>query len=360
MNNHLSDADADADAASTSSTRLRGWRACREALAGSSLVSDPSLVGLTMGLSNNLLFLEGEHHQALRSLLRPFLGRARLDRAAEQLKATGDALVCALLNETNPELMSGLAEPLVLEGIFSLLQVPEDRRPRLAGLARDMIGLLEPDLPSDVRRRAAGAALRATLHFERDALAGTPTGMHAALEEAARAGIIPAKLARSTPVVLLHGGYENPLNQLGCIIDLALKDLGRFRRAASADPDLLFDEAMRTYSPVRLIARWVAEDVTYAGQSLSKQDLVWVDLGSANFDDRRFPTGRDVDLTRRRGNLGFGHGRHSCPGAALARLEGRVLIGALLRLPEEMLNKLTVQWNEGSVARGPNRIARKS
>ena len=147
-----------------------------------------------------------------------YFTRARLERVAERLESTSRECVSSVVRKSNADLVIDLAEPIVLEGILSMMDVPDAYRGRLAELARDMLGLLEPDLADAARRRAKNAAMRATLLFERDGAAGRATGLHAVLEEAARNGSIPVKLARSTPVVVLHGGYENPLNQLGCVI----------------------------------------------------------------------------------------------------------------------------------------------
>jgi cytochrome P450 len=240
---------------------------------------------------------------------------------------------------------------------MSVMEVPDESRQELADLARKMLGLLEPDLPLAARRRAAGAALRATMLFERDGLTGNATGLHAALEEAAREGVIPVKLARSTPVVMLHGGYENPLNQLGCVIAWAVADPERFREVAVSAPAALFEEVLRVYSPLRRVGRWATSDIECDGRPVKRGDLVWVDLESANLDHRQFSAPGELDLARKGGHLGFGYGRHLCPGAALARLEGQVLIRSLLSVRADQLRNCTVEWRDGIVARGPAKIA---
>jgi cytochrome P450 len=55
-------------------------------------------------------------------------------------------------------------------------------------------------------------------------------------------------------------------------------------------------------------------------------------VGSANRDERVFPEGDRFDLHREIGHhLTFGYGAHFCLGAALARLEGRVVVEEMLR-----------------------------
>lgn len=339
--------------------RVRGWAPCRTTLSESELVSDPSRAGLTAEPTNNMLLMDGELHLAARRLVMAYFTRDRLDRVGERLERTCQVLVGSVLGKRDADLVADLAEPLVLEGILSMMEVPDAYRPKLGELSRGMLGLLEPGLPQAARRRATNAALRATLMFERDGAAGRATGLHAALEDAARDGLIPVKLARSTPVVVLHGGYENPLNQLGCVIAWAVANPERFRDAAVSAPGVLFDEILRVYSPVRLVARFAAADGLHDDRPLKRGDLVWVDLESANLDPHQFSAPGELDLTRKRNHMGFGHGRHLCPGAALARLEGQALLRALLSIPADPFHEFTVQWRDGVVARGPMTIVRR-
>jgi cytochrome P450 len=338
---------------------LRGWKQCRKALSGTELVSDASRAGLTPEPANNLLLMDGELHQTLRRLVTTYLTRSRFEEAAQRLEETAEERVQSILRKPDPDLVTDLAEPLVMEGIMSVMEIPVHRRLKLEDLTRGMLGLLEPDLPPEARGRASNAALRATMLFERDAMAGHVTGLHAALEQAAREGAIPVKLARSTPVVVLHGGYENPLNQLGSLIAWAVENPKRFQVAATTAPAVLFEEIMRVYSPVRLVARWAAGDGAHGDCPLKRGQLVWVDLESANHDQGKFSDPGELDFSKKRGHLGFGHGRHICPGAALARLEGQVLIRSLLKLPADLVREFSVEWRDGVVARGPLKIARK-
>jgi cytochrome P450 len=56
-------------------------------------------------------------------------------------------------------------------------------------------------------------------------------------------------------------------------------------------------------------------------------------LGAANHDPDEFAEPERLDLGRENANrhLAFGGGHHFCLGAALARLEGAVAIGTLVR-----------------------------
>ena len=59
-------------------------------------------------------------------------------------------------------------------------------------------------------------------------------------------------------------------------------------------------------------------------------------IAAANRDDERFVDGDRFDINREPlAHLSFGHGIHFCLGAALARIEGRVVLDEILqRFPE--------------------------
>jgi cytochrome P450 len=83
---------------------------------------------------------------------------------------------------------------------------------------------------------------------------------------------------------------------------------------------------------------------------------VLVGIVSANTDDARFEEPERLDLAREdHHHVAFGLGQHYCLGAPLARLEGRVAIGSLIRrFPELRLAVPPEQlrWRAGVSLRG--------
>ncbi|MGW5332587.1 cytochrome P450 [Streptomyces bauhiniae] len=94
--------------------------------------------------------------------------------------------------------------------------------------------------------------------------------------------------------------------------------------------DAAIDEVLRYDSPIHLNSRVAATDTVLAGVPIARDETVHVLYGAANHDPRRNPEPEVFDILRRGGHLTFGGGVHYCLGAALARLEARLLLEALL------------------------------
>ena len=92
-----------------------------------------------------------------------------------------------------------------------------------------------------------------------------------------------------------------------------------------------FEEVLRYEGPSQYNIRYSLRDVTLHGTTIPKHSPVMLINGSATRDERMFPDPDRFDITRNPSghNLGFGYGVHSCLGAALARMEGRIALDVL-------------------------------
>ena len=114
------------------------------------------------------------------------------------------------------------------------------------------------------------------------------------------------------------------------------------------------EELLRYEPPGPHVARWVAEDVEFHGQTVPAGSALLLMLASANRDERHFDEPDRFDIHRRPGGLlTFGRGAHFCLGAPLARLEGRVALEEVLkRLPKWEVDIDTARRSRTSTVRG--------
>jgi cholest-4-en-3-one 26-monooxygenase len=96
------------------------------------------------------------------------------------------------------------------------------------------------------------------------------------------------------------------------------------------------EELLRWVSPIKNMSRTVTKDVELRGQQLRRGDQLILFYPSANRDEDVFVHPDRLDIGRQPNpHLAFGFGPHFCLGAALARLELRVMFREVLtRLPD--------------------------
>ena len=104
------------------------------------------------------------------------------------------------------------------------------------------------------------------------------------------------------------------------------------------------------------VERYAREDVTIAGVTIRRGEMVIPVLASANRDERQFPDADVLDLGREPNkHLAFGLGTHFCLGASLARLEGQIAFSTLLRRVPDLrlaVRSNALRWRPGFVTRG--------
>jgi cytochrome P450 PksS len=159
--------------------------------------------------------------------------------------------------------------------------------------------------------------------------------------------------------LLLTAGHETTTNLIGNGV-LALLQHPEALRRLRDDPDLMesaVEELLRFASPVETSTfRYAREDLELAGTRIGRGEIVLGVIAAANRDPAQFEDPDTLDLARAPNrHLSFGLGGHFCLGAPLARLEGRIALGALLRrLPRLGLAHpdRPPRWRRGMVFRG--------
>ena len=135
---------------------------------------------------------------------------------------------------------------------------------------------------------------------------------------------------------MLLAGYETTSGAMGMSL-LYLAEHPEQRRQLHGDVDGLVhtavNELLRYLSPVQVFCRNATHDLDLHGETIPAGDVVLLAYGAANHDPRVFETADRCVLDRRPNpHVAFGHGRHLCLGANLARLELTIMIETFAKL----------------------------
>ncbi len=135
-------------------------------------------------------------------------------------------------------------------------------------------------------------------------------------------------------VLLLLAGNETTTNLIGngmLALGRNLDQLELLRRSPELMPRAI-EEMLRYDGPVQATFRGALENVNLGGTEIEAGTGCFVILAAANRDPAQFAQPEKFDIAREpKDHVAFGEGIHFCIGAPLARLEGAIAIGELLR-----------------------------
>jgi len=140
-------------------------------------------------------------------------------------------------------------------------------------------------------------------------------------------------------LTLMLAGLDTTRSALGYIY-AHLAQHPSDRQQLVDDPSLgpaAVEEFLRMYPLVFQVGREVREPSTFGGLLLSPGDVMWLGIGQANRDPRKYPDPGEFRIGREGVNqhLAFGAGPHRCLGMHLARLELAVVLREWhARIPE--------------------------
>lgn len=312
---------------------------------------------------SNMLRSDPPDHTRLRRLVSKAFTARRVAELRPRVQEITDRLLDGIAPAGRADLVADFALPLPVTVISELLGVPTTERHDFQRWTDDMIlrGARQPDPEVvDAAWRQMRAYLTALLADKRarpgdDLLSALVT----ARDEEQR---LNEDELIAMSFLLLAAGYITTVNLIGGGMTALLAHPDQLELLCS-DPELLpgaIEEFLRYDGPVSPgIARFAREEVSIAGVTIPRGDTVVIASAIADRDPDRFHDPDRLDITRRdNAHLAFGHGIHYCLGAPLARLEGQIAIGSVLRrLPGIALAVPPGElvWRPGGL-RGPARL----
>lgn len=290
-----------------------------------------------------MIFSDPPRHGRLRALVsKAFTPRvvADLESGIRQLSRE---LIAMRLAEGRMDLMMDYAVPLPLRVIAQMLGVPGSDWKLLREWSDVIMGLIHTLSPGP-RGAAAVEAFRAT-HAEMEKYVSDLAEQrrarpeHDLLTRLVQAEADGEVLSHEDLVgffqLLLLAGHETTTNLIG---NAALSlfehpaDIARLREEPSLRGPAI-EEVLRYRSPVQIMFRVTRKNVEMAGHEIPAGSLAMAAIGAANRDPQSFAEADRFDIAREPNpHVAFGSGIHSCIGAPLARLEGRIALDDLLTL----------------------------
>lgn len=286
-------------------------------------VTSPTGLTATEILFGTFFVFDPPVHNRLRKLVARFFTAQRLELMRPRVQRIADELLDRMAGREQVDLIKTYAFPLPVRVLCELLQVPE-------GIAKPFIPpeeeIRNPVIPLDL----AHAAAIELAEYRR----GEPgDDMISALAMAYEQGEINREELYALPLIMLVAGYLTTVHLIGNGVTTLLQNpaqLSELRHDPSVLPTAI-DELLRYVGSVYSVSRYAREEVEIGGTTIPAGSQVRIYMGSANRDPAKLTDPDAVDIRRGGHGLAFGHGINYCLGSYLAKLEGEVAIGSLVR-----------------------------
>jgi len=313
-------------------------------------------------LADTLLSMDPPRHGQLRALISRAFGPAAMARLEPRIRARVEELAAALPAGRTVDFVEAFSMPLPSFAIGTLLGLPTSTHGFFTRWATDAInvpGVRDDDLDAQARTRASLVEMDGYIDEVLKDRRKSPANDFVT-------DLVRVQLDDKTPShselrgfmsLLLVAGLDTTVHLLNFVVQ-ALSEhpeaLARVRADRSQVPAFV-EEVLRYYAPAQSVLRLTTAEVELHGVQLPAGAPVLALIGSANRDERRFADPDRFDVTRGGTNsTPFGHGAHFCLGAALARMEARMTVEALLdRFQGFEVKTDQFEWNHSLTLRGP-------
>jgi cytochrome P450 len=290
--------------------------------------------------TTSLVFNDDPYHARVRRQIAGALTPNALKAMTPAVTALIERLGDALAEKGRFDLIEDFSAAIPVEVIGNLLGVPREQRASLRAWSLAILGALDPALTMEQLARGQQAVkeflafTKALVDERRGDLRG-PDDLLSRLiqDESGGAPLSETELLHNC-IFLLNAGHETTTNLIGNALVLLLTHDGERARLMS-NPALdvsTVEECLRYESSNQFGNRLVSAAVTLGGVELAPGDYLTLCIGAANRDRERFPDPDRFDIGRTPNpHLGFAAGGHACVGMSVARLEGQLAVGPLLR-----------------------------
>jgi cytochrome P450 len=314
---------------------------------------------LSRTIGPNMLHSDGPRHALLRDAIAPVLRPGPLRAWAEQVvPEVAMSLLQALPHGDQVDLVGSYAEPLAVRVLQQLLGLPAQPDQVLRTWFNG-IGAGAANFRRDPGVQEIGdAASRAVDEVVTPLLSGAVRADAGTLLSSLVAGELARGEVLGIVKLMIIGGMQEPRDLVGTALAV-LATQPEIEAAVRADPGLLprfLEECLRWNAPVGTATRRATRDVTLAGVGIPAGATVSAALMSANRDEARWRDPHLFRLDREEGShAAFALGRHSCPGAGLARLLARIAVEAVLEMTPCLGPAVRVE-ERGFEFRGPSHV----
>ncbi|KKB73057.1 cytochrome P450 [Bacillus glycinifermentans] len=315
-------------------------------------------------ISRNLLSVNPADHRRLRRLVQKAFTPRMVERLRGRIEEIANELLDNVQDKGEMNLIEDYAFPLPIIVICEMLGIPHEDQDTF----RKWSDVIMEGVNNPHFEQQSEEVMIAFVDYLRDLIARRRKELKEDLisdliSVEVEGDVLSEHEMYALVFVLIIAGHETTVNLIGNGI-LALLHHPDQKAKLQNQPELIhsaIEEMLRYDGPAEVSnIRWATEDAKLGGKTIRKGEMLFISFSSANRDPEKFADPDSFNITREANNhLAFGKGVHHCLGAPLARLEGEIAIGTLLRrMPDLRLktNADFLEWRPGMIIRGLKEI----
>jgi pimeloyl-[acyl-carrier protein] synthase len=312
-----------------------------------------------------MMFMDGAMHSRLRNIC----AAAFTPRRVEELRTVIDSIANELIDKVTAsgrmDVIVDFANPLPAIVTAKLLGVPIEDHEQLHAWVLDLAEVLgnfqhHPDRLEQIVRSLEDLKSYVAARMEEQRKCPTSGLIYSLMTTEVDGHRLSDEEVIANTIITLIGGHETTTNLIASGFLTLLRNPESLQQLRDR-PEIVgsaVEELLRFESPVQHTARIAPADMQLGGKTIQKGSRVVAVLAAANRDPNRFPDPDRLDLLRPDNrHLAFGWAAHFCFGAPLARMEGQIAFGVLLRrLPRATLLDETLDWRANAGLRGLTKL----
>lgn len=292
----------------------------------------------------SMINMDDPDHKRRRNIVNRGFTPRRVSDSETKIRQVCTELINRVCEQGACEFVTQVAAPLPMVLIGDMLGVPPEDRDQLRAWSDDLLTLTTsvytPEMEAKSQKaNRAYAEYTAKVVAERRAKGGGDDLISLLSHAEVGGDALDDEALMHESMLILIGGDETTRHVITGGLH-ALIQHPEQRRILVEDPSKIeqsVEELLRWVSPIHNMARTTTQDVEIGGEIIPAGASVLLLYASANRDEAVFADPHVLDVTRTPNrHVAFGgNGPHFCLGAALARLELKVMFEELLRrLPD--------------------------
>ncbi|MCU1655644.1 MAG: cytochrome [Pseudonocardiales bacterium] len=280
-----------------------------------------------------MLSIDGPKHDRLRKIGLSVVNFRLVKRASDQIRETARTIARQFAQRGGGDFVTDVAFTFTAEVISDIMGLPHEDREWYRIAVSDHVMAFDPNVSADELKTADDAAVRIRQHWRAIVAERLSDPQDDVVSDLLNTAADDGDRLDNEEIAifcefLFSAGFETTVHTLGLGMLAFLENpdqLELFRNHRELSGSMV-EEVLRYTSTIVGQPRFTSTDVTIGETAVPAGELLFVSLAGANRDPAAFPNPDAFDITRDdQPHVTFGHGRHLCLGAPLARAELQIM-----------------------------------